>query len=156
MLQKTMSILTAVSLFAGMALPAFAQTTSTSTASSTQMAAESNFSTANRIQCVGKAVTAREVSTDAAMTMYTNGVTAAYAARGAALKQAYTLTTTPAVKEAATTAWSTFNASMKATRKNWQAARNASWATYRSAILVCKAPAGVSDSANSVYEATGN
>jgi hypothetical protein len=54
------------------------------------------------------------------------------------------------------TAWSTFNSAMKSAQKVWMAARNSAWATYRTAAVACKAPAGTGDGANSGSEASGN
>jgi hypothetical protein len=60
------------------------------------------------------------------------------------------------VKAAVKTAWSVFSASEKSARKTWQSTRNGAWATYRTAAVACKAPAGTGDGTKSVLEASGN
>lgn len=151
MLKKTIITLASIGLLAGAALPAFAQTSST-----TPVTTGSSTAATSKIMCVGNAVNARETSIDAAMTTYTASLNTAYSTRAAALKQAYTLTTTAAVKAAVKTAWSTFSTSAKSARMTWQTSRNTAWATYRTAAVACKAPAGTGDGVDSGLEASGN
>ncbi len=141
-------ILTAFSigLAAAAALPAYAQTGATPTTSNTT----------TKIACVGAAVNARETALSTAASAQAQAMTAAYGARATALQAAYANTTTAAVKAAVKSAWSGFNTSMKSARTAWQTARNGAWKTFRTAVAACKAPVGVSDSANSSSEASGN
>jgi hypothetical protein len=86
------------------------------------------------------------------LTLVENG---AYSAREAALASAYSQTTPKAVAAAVKTAWSTFTTTTKNARTHWQTARTTAWSTYRTAAAACKAPAGVSDSANSTSDLSG-
>lgn len=146
MTTKQIIITTAsVGLAAVFAATAFAQTTTT----------PPTTDVTTKITCVGAAVNTRETALDTAMTSYTGSINSAYAARAAALKQAYTQTSLIAVKNAVKTAWSDFNKSVKSSRKTWVTAKNSAWSQYRTAAVACKAPAGTGDGANSGLEVVG-
>lgn len=146
-MKKAVMTAAALGLFAASAVPAFAETASTTTSTPT---------VASKITCVAAAVNAREASLSNAFNALTSTQSAAYSARATALKSAYGATTTKEVRTAVTTAWNSFNSSMKTARKAWMTARNAAWNTYRQAAVACKAPLGVGDGAHSENEAAGN
>ena len=85
MIRKTV-LLSALALGVAMALPAFAETTSTVST------AQHGPSTA-MISCVGTAVSARETALGTGIGAYTQAISAAYSARATALSQAYQKTT---------------------------------------------------------------
>ena len=109
-----------------------------------------------KIQCVGAAVATREASIDSAMTSFTASSNSAYSARATALQQAYTQTTAVSVRASVKSAWMVFASSIKTARKAWQTLRTQAWTTFRAQAKVCKAPVGVSDSADASLEASGN
>ena len=109
-----------------------------------------------KIQCVGAAVDTRESAIDSAMTTFNASTNLAYSARATALHQAYALTTAVSVRAAVKVAWTAFKTSMQTARKTWQSAKMSAWSTFKTAAKACRAPAGVSDSANSSSESTGN
>lgn len=134
-----------VGLAVAFGVTAFAQTTAT----------PSPVTTATKITCVGTAVNAREKAIDAAITTYTSSINSAYSARATALQQAYTQTTSATVKTAVKKAWSDFTKTAKTARQTWQTARNSAWSQFRKDAATCKPTAGISDSANSGLEASG-
>ncbi len=149
MFKKTIAI-SATLLTLSIAIPVLAKTDA-GTASTTTSA----LVTA-KISCVGAAVSVRETSLITGIGAYTKATSDAYSARASALQGAYGQTTLAAVKTAVKSVWSTFNSSMKTARKDWQTARNAAWAKYRTSVAACKAPTGTGDGTNSASETSGN
>jgi uncharacterized protein (DUF342 family) len=115
----------------------------------------SSAATIEKIVCVGKVTNTREQAIIAAMTTYTSAVNSAYSTRASQLQQAYTATTTVAVKIAVKKSWSSYTSAVKTARKNWVKARNTAWSDYKTAIKACKAPASISDKFNSYLEMVG-
>lgn len=153
MISKKIAVSAAsLALMAGATLPAFAEETHTSSTTPTTTSTE----IASKIGCVGTAVSAREVTLAGGMTTYTAALNAAYAARGTALKAAYTNTTRESVRIAVRAAWSTFNASVKSARSSWKSTRDGAWKTYRAAAHACKAPSKIGDGGNADSEIRGN
>lgn len=109
----------------------------------------------SKIACVGVAVATRESALGVAVSTHAQAVQAAYTARATALAAAYGQTTTAGVKTAVKAAWSVFNSSVKTANTAWRAARNSTWSVFRTAAKACKASIGVSDSANSDSEISG-
>jgi hypothetical protein len=121
-----------------MALPALAQNTSV------------------KITCVETAVATREAALDAAITAQTSALNAAYTVRARELAGAYSnITTAKAVQAGTKVSWADFSKSVKSAAAAWRTSRNAAWSAFRTAAKACKAPAGVSDSANSGSEVSG-
>ena len=141
-MKKTIGILTA--MIALVAVPAFAQTTASTTTASSNVTAS--------IACVGTAVDARETTIDTAINAHSAAVTAAYTARATALQQAYKGATKAQVNRDVKAAWSTFSKATKAANTAWKTSHNSAWSTFKTASKACKAPSGVSDSTNSTSE----
>ncbi len=132
------------------AVPALAQTTATITATTTVS------TTATKIACVGAAVATREAAIDAAVTVHDQAVEAAYTTRATELAGAYSNTTAKTVQAGVKVSWADFTKSTRAAGLAWRTTRNAAWTAFRKAATACKAPAGVSDSANSGAEVSGS
>lgn len=124
---------------------AFAQTSGTTTPPAT---------TTTPAVCVGTAVNAREATIDAAVTTFTQEQNIAFASRATALQAAYALTAgNGAIKSAVKSAWSTFNASMKAARGTLRSAKLAAWKTERAAAKTCRASTSISDASQATADA---
>lgn len=105
-----------------------------------------------KIACVAHEVAIREAKIATSFANYQRTITAAYATRSAALASAYTAATPEYVKTHVKNVWSAFKTSSKTASKTWRTERRAAWTAYKTAVKVCKAPSGVSDSGNSGYE----
>ena len=150
MFKKTLvfsGLLLAVSL---VVIPALAQTTANTTAS--QKVTAKAAGVAAKIKCVADAVSVREVAISAAFAKHVEAVAAAYSTRANELAGAYSNTTAVKVQVGVKVAWADFNKSRKAAGNTWKEAQKGAWSTFRSAVSVCKAPTGVSDSSNSISE----
>lgn len=112
-------------------------------------------STADKITCVRTAVTARESAIEVAISVHAQAIHDAYATRAMELDGAYSNTNVKAVQAGVKVSWADFNKSVKSASAKWKTSRNTAWSTYRAAVKVCKAPSGVSDSANSGSEVSG-
>ncbi len=146
---KTIGIaLTTLAL--AVALPALAQTGSTTQPQTTTM------SSTSKIACIGTAVAAREQTLGTAYTTFTTASAGAYSARASALSNAYSQTSLSSVKTEVKTAWITFSSSMKSVRKVWQGSRDGAWKKYRTSAVVCKASSGVGDGSHADSETSGN
>ena len=155
------SSIVSLALIGMTAAPAFAFTASSTNPTGgktdkADRAATAAADVAAKIACVGTAVNAREASMDTGVTTYTAALNAAYSARAAALTAAFTQTTLKGLQTARSSAWSAFTISTRTARKSWLSTRDSAWAKYRTAVVVCKAPAGITDGTNSSFEATGN
>lgn len=128
-----------------LALPALAQTTSTG----------ATATTATKIACVSTAVATREAAIDTAVTAHADAVNTAYKTRAIELAGAYSNTTAKTVQAGVKVAWADFSKSVKSAATKWKSARNSAWSSFRTSAKACKAPAGVSDSANSSAEVSG-
>ena len=112
--------------------------------------------TSKDIACVAAAIAAREAALSAGAQTHGNAVTSAYTTRAGALANAYTQTGgNSVIRDAVKKAWGSFRSSIQTARKNWQSARDAAWAQFRSVIKNCKAPTEVLDTANTTSEAKG-
>lgn len=138
---------TSLALLAAFALPALADTATTSPNPSTPPL--------SKIACVGAAVATREQALDAAYSAFTQATNAAYTARQAALQAAYALTDVKSVRAAVKAAWGAFQASMQTARNGWKTARGNAWSAFRTAAHACKAPGSISDSGQASSEAGG-
>ena len=130
-------------------MPVLAQNISSPTVVSTKT------STADKIACVRTAITARESAIEAAVSIHAQAIHDAYATRAIELDGAYSNTNVKAVQAGVKVSWADFNKSVKSASAKWKTNRNTAWSTYRTAVKVCKAPSGVSDSANSGFEVSG-
>ncbi len=135
--------------------PVFAQdgvgvTSSTSTKAVTRAA-----EVASKIACVASAVSVREAALGAAFSTHSASVQAAYATRANELAGAYSNTTADKVRPGVKVAWEDFNRSVKNAKSAWKTSRDAAWTAFRSAAKACKVPSGVSDSAHSDSEPSG-
>ncbi len=114
-----------------------------------------NTTTSDKIACVRTAVATREATIATEFTTYNSAVSAAYATRANELSGAYSNTTTKEVQAGVKVSWADFKKSTLSANKTWIASRNVAWSTFRTAAKTCKAPTGVSDSANSSSEMKG-
>ncbi len=112
-------------------------------------------STADKIACVRTAVAARESTIASAVAVQTQAVHDAYATRALELDGAYSNSNVKAVQAGVKVSWADFNKSIKSATAKWRASRNTAWSTFRTATKTCKSPAGVTDSANSGSELSG-
>lgn len=135
----------ALGISALLAAPAFAATATTTPAANATA----------KIQCVGKAVAAREASLSTGMTAYTSALNGAYATRGTELAAAYGKTTNAEVKAGVKVAWTNFKTSVQTARKGWRSAQKSAWEQFRAAAKTCKAPGDISDSSNASSEVSG-
>ena len=133
--------------------PVLAQTT-TSTSASAKAAAKS-ADVAAKIKCVADAVAVREMAISTASVLHSEAVAAAYATRANELYGAYSNTTVAKVQPGVKVAWAGFKKTTKLATNTWKKNKNAAWSAFRSAVSICKAPAGVSDSSNSGSEPSG-
>lgn len=107
------------------------------------------------IACVAAAVAAREAALTAGIKTHGDAVVAAYSARATGLANAYTATSSPAIRQGVKKAWEAFDSSVREARKNWQTARKNAWQQFRTTIKSCKASAELIDSANESSEPKG-
>ena len=119
------------------------------------VAAPVKASIADKIACVRTAVATRESALAAAVVAHAEAVQNAYATRANELSGAYSNTTVKSVQAGVKVAWAGFKKSTKSAATKWKNSRNATWSTFKSAVKACKSPAGVSDSANSGSELSG-
>lgn len=139
-----------------LALPAFAETTSTGTNMPKPNMDIAPVMNTTAVACVGSAVATRESALGAGFGAYSSVVSGAYGARATALAQAYTATSTTAVRAGIKAAWTAFNTSVRTARKTWTTTREGAWTAFRTAAKACKAPSSVNDSANASSEVAGN
>ncbi len=111
--------------------------------------------TATKIACVGAAIAAREMALATAVAIHTEAIAAAYATRANELAGAYSNNTAKEVQAGVKVSWNDFKKSTKSAANKWKADRDAAWSIFKKAVKACKAPAGVSDAANSLSEVKG-
>jgi len=141
-----------LSLAAAMAIPAFADTASTTPGTPVV-----SPTTQNAIKCIAGAVAVRESALDAAYASSSAAINGAYAKRASDLATAYTLNPgNSAIKNAIKAAWTAFSTAAKAARKQFTSSQKTAWANFKSMAKACKAPASVSDSANMSADTAGN
>lgn len=132
---------------------AFAVSGSSNTTSASSKSSGKTTMNAESIACVGKAVATREASISAAYATRSASVEAAYATRANELAGAYSNDTVDEVKAGVKVSWADFKKSVKNAKSKWKGDQSAAWTVFRSAVKACKAPSGVSDSANASAEA---
>lgn len=113
------------------------------------------ISTADKIACVRTAVAIRESAIQAAFSAHAQAVQNAYATRANELSGAYSNSNVKAVQAGVKVSWADFKKSSKSAAAKWKTSRNSAWSTFRVAAKACKSPVGVSDSANSSFEVSG-
>ena len=97
-------------------------------------------------------MSSREAALGTAVVAHGQAIQAAYSTRATELAGAYSNTTTKAVRDGVKVAWADFAKSVKSANDAWRTSRNTAWSNFKTAVKVCKAPAGVSDSGNSGVE----
>ena len=117
--------------------------------------APARTTTADKIACVRTAVAARESVIAAAVATHSQAVQAAYTTRALELDGAYSNSNVKAVQAGVKVSWADFKKSIKSATAKWKTSRNNAWSAFRAAVKVCKSPAGVTDSANSGSEVSG-
>jgi hypothetical protein len=127
-------------------------TSASSTMTKEEKAAQRAADMAKKIACVGTAVNTREASLDQAIATHTKAVSDAYGVRALALKDAYTATTSKQLNANVKAAWKAFDTSMKDAQKSWKSSKDTAWATYKTAAIACKAPAGTGDAMHATDE----
>ena len=111
--------------------------------------------TADKIACVRTAIAARESAIASAVATHAQAIHDAYATRANELSGAYSNSNVKAVQAGVKVSWADFKKSTKAATAKWKTNRNAAWSTFRAATKACKSPVGVTDSANSGSELSG-
>ncbi len=134
--------------------PVFAVGTSASVTASAKASAKAT-EVAAKIACVGKAVAVRESTLSTAFSAHSQSMSAAYATRANELAGAYSNTTTASVQAGVKVSWADFKKTTQSANAKWKGDKSAAWTVFKNSVSACKAPSGVSDSANSSAEPKG-
>lgn len=125
---------------AGFALPAFAQTATSTGAQHADAGKHAKTTAPMNLPCVQTAVDARESAIGQAFSTFSTTESVALAARASALHDAWGQTDASARKSARDAAWSAFKTANKSAYAALRTAKQSAWSTFKTASKSCNAP----------------